>query len=74
MTDDRKGRTVSYRNAATGETGNMTYDKLILATGSVPYLPPIPGVGLEGITTLQSMRDADFLRKVGDEGKIKKAA
>jgi NADPH-dependent 2,4-dienoyl-CoA reductase/sulfur reductase-like enzyme/rhodanese-related sulfurtransferase len=70
---DRKGHTVSYRNVVTGETGNMTYDKLILATGSVPYMPPIPGVGLEGITTLQSMRDADFLRKVGDEGKIKKA-
>ena len=52
----------------------MTYDKLILATGSVPYLPPIPGVGLEGITMLQSMRDADFLKKVEDEGKIKKAA
>jgi NADPH-dependent 2,4-dienoyl-CoA reductase/sulfur reductase-like enzyme/rhodanese-related sulfurtransferase len=73
MSIDREGRTVSYRNVATGETGNMTYDKLILATGSVPYMPPIPGVGLEGITTLQSMKDADFLRKVGDEGKIKKA-
>ena len=70
---DRKARTVSYRNVTAGETGNLTYDKLILATGSVPFLPPIPGVGLEGITTLQSMRDADFLRKVGDEGKIKKA-
>jgi len=34
----------------------------------------IPGVELEGITTLQSMKDADFLRKVRDEGKIKKAA
>ena len=70
---DRKARTVSYRNVTTGETGNLTYDKLILATGSIPFMPPIPGVGLEGITTLQSMRDADFLRRVGDEGKIKKA-
>ncbi len=70
---DRKARTVAYRNVVTGEAGNLTYDKLILATGSVPFMPPIPGVGLEGITTLQSMRDADFLRKVGDEGKIKKA-
>ncbi len=71
---DRKLRTVSFRNTLTGETGEMAYDKLILATGSVPRMPPIPGVELEGITTLQSMKDADFLRKVRDEGKIKKAA
>ncbi len=70
---DRKGRTVSFRNTVTGETGELTYDKLIIATGSVPRMPPVPGVELEGITTLQSMKDADFLRKVGDEGKIKKA-
>jgi len=70
---DRKGRTVSFRNMVTGETGEMTYDKLIIATGSVPQMPPVPGVGLSGITTLQSMKDADFLRKVRDEGKIKKA-
>jgi len=70
---DRKGRTVSFRNTVTGETGEMTYDKLIIATGSVPRMPPIPGVGLSGITTLQSMKDADFLRKVKDEGIIKKA-
>ena len=71
---DRAGRTVSFRNTVTGETGELTYDKLIMATGSVPRMPPVPGIGLDGITTLQSMKDADFLRKVRDEGKIKKAA
>jgi NADPH-dependent 2,4-dienoyl-CoA reductase/sulfur reductase-like enzyme/rhodanese-related sulfurtransferase len=70
---NRKKHTVSFRNTVTGETGDMTYDKLILATGSVPLMPPVPGVGLSGITTLQSMKDADFLRKVKDEEKIKKA-
>jgi len=70
---DRTKRTVSFRHTVTGETGELAYDKLILATGSVPRMPPIPGVDLEGITTLQSMKDADFLRKVRDEGKIKKA-
>jgi NADPH-dependent 2,4-dienoyl-CoA reductase/sulfur reductase-like enzyme/rhodanese-related sulfurtransferase len=70
---DPNGHTVSFRNTVTGETGEMTYDKLIIATGSVPRMPPVPGIGLSGITTLQSMKDADFLRKVKDEGKIKKA-
>jgi NADPH-dependent 2,4-dienoyl-CoA reductase/sulfur reductase-like enzyme/rhodanese-related sulfurtransferase len=71
---DRDGRSLSFRNVVTGETGSMNYDKLIIATGSVPRMPPVPGIGLDGITTLQSIRDADFLRKVRDEGKIKKAA
>ena len=70
---DRANRTVAFKNPATGEIGTLPYDKLIIATGSVPQMPPVPGIDLEGITTLQSMKDADFLRKVGDEGKIKKA-
>ena len=71
---DRAMRTVSFRHTVTGETGEMAYDKLILATGAVPRMPPIPGTDLQGITTLQSMKDADFLRKVRDERKIRKAA
>ena len=70
---DRAAHTVSYRNLATGETGSLGYDRLIIATGATPKMPPVPGVNLKGITTLQSMKDADFLRKVRDEGKIKKA-
>jgi NADPH-dependent 2,4-dienoyl-CoA reductase/sulfur reductase-like enzyme/rhodanese-related sulfurtransferase len=70
---DRKNHSVSFRNIVSGETGTMVYDKLVIATGSVPRMPPVPGVELEGITTLQSIKDADFLRKVTDEGKIKKA-
>jgi NADPH-dependent 2,4-dienoyl-CoA reductase/sulfur reductase-like enzyme/rhodanese-related sulfurtransferase len=70
---DRKARSISFRNIITGESGETNYDKLIIATGAVPRMPPVPGIGLSGITTLQSMKDADFLRKVRDEGKIKKA-
>ncbi len=44
-----------------------------MATGPTARMPPVPGVELAGITTLQSMRDADALRKARDEGKIKKA-
>jgi NADPH-dependent 2,4-dienoyl-CoA reductase/sulfur reductase-like enzyme/rhodanese-related sulfurtransferase len=70
---DRNSHTVSFRNMVMGEIGQLTYDKLIIATGSLPQMPPVPGVGLKGITTMQSMKDADFLRKVRDERKIKKA-
>ena len=61
------------KDLQTGETDELPYDSLILATGSTPDMPPMPGVELDGITTLQSMKDADYLRKIRDEKKIKKA-
>lgn len=68
-----QARTVSIRGVESGETGELAYDKLILATGATPVIPPVPGTDLEGITTLQSMADADRLRTVRDAGKVKKA-
>jgi NADPH-dependent 2,4-dienoyl-CoA reductase/sulfur reductase-like enzyme/rhodanese-related sulfurtransferase len=70
---DRDRKAVTARHVETGEESRHPYDKLVLATGATPMMPPVPGTDLEGVTTLQSMRDADFLRKVRDEGSIKKA-
>jgi len=70
---NRATKTVEYSDLNTGEKGKQKYDKLIIATGASANMPPIKGIELEGITTLQSMQDADFLRKVRDEKKIKKA-
>jgi len=70
---DRKAKKIDVKNLVTGETSTLEYDKLILAVGAHPKMPPVPGIDLKGITTLQSMPDADFLRKVRDEGIIKKA-
>jgi NADPH-dependent 2,4-dienoyl-CoA reductase/sulfur reductase-like enzyme/rhodanese-related sulfurtransferase len=70
---NRADKKVSFRNLLTGEASELEYDKLIIATGATPRKPQLPGIDLDGVTTLQSMQDADFLRKVRDEGKIKKA-
>ncbi|HOG19050.1 MAG TPA: FAD-dependent oxidoreductase [Salinivirgaceae bacterium] len=70
---DKKAKKVEFKNLISGEKGSLEYDKLVIATGAVPRKPPISGIDLEGITTLLSMPDADYLRKVRDEGKIKKA-
>jgi len=70
---DRKAKKVSCKDLRTGETEEVPYDSLVLATGALPNIPPVPGRDLEGITTLQSIRDADYLRKIRDERKIRKA-
>lgn len=63
---NRADKKVSFRNLLTGEAGELEYDKLIIATGATPRKPLLPGIDLDGVTTLQSMQDADFLRKVRD--------
>lgn len=70
---DREKRTVKVKNLTNQHVEELPYDKLILANGARPRMPQVPGLGLDGITTLQSMQDADFLRKIADEKKIKKA-
>ncbi len=69
---DRQNKTVACRSRKTDEVETIDYDKLIIATGSIPRIPPVPGTELSGITSLQSMQDADYLRKVRDDQKIKK--
>jgi NADPH-dependent 2,4-dienoyl-CoA reductase/sulfur reductase-like enzyme/rhodanese-related sulfurtransferase len=70
---DRKNKRIEFTDIVSGERGTAEYDKLVIATGSTARKPPVPGIELEGITTLQSLSDADYLRKIHDEGKIKKA-
>ncbi len=70
---NRTEKKVTFRNLLTGEEGEIEFDKLIIATGAIPRKPQLPGIELSGVTALQSIQDADFLRKVRDDGKIKKA-
>lgn len=70
---DRAAKRVRIRDLSSGQEESLPYDRLILATGALPNIPPVPGRDLKGITTLQGMEDADFLRRVRDEKKIKKA-
>lgn len=42
--------------------GEISYGKLIIATGSRAFIPPIPGTGLVGVYTLKTLRDADMLK------------
>jgi pyruvate/2-oxoglutarate dehydrogenase complex dihydrolipoamide dehydrogenase (E3) component len=47
------------------EADDISYDRLILATGSNPAMPPIPGLDLEGVYTV--VKDVDYLCEVQDE-------
>ena len=70
---DRKNKRVNCRNLETGNEQWIDYDKLVVCTGATAKKPPIDGIDLEGVTTLVSMNDADYLRKIRDEKKIRRA-
>ncbi|PKQ64496.1 hypothetical protein BZG02_06730 [Labilibaculum filiforme] len=40
----------------------VSYDKLIVATGSVPFVPPIPGVDLEGVVTIR--KEMEYIKAI----------
>jgi len=48
------------------------YDKLVLATGASPMVPPIPGIEFSGVFTLRSLSDAEKMRAFLTEKKPRK--
>ncbi len=70
---DPKKKLVLCRDLKTGSEQNLQYDKLIISTGAKANMPPIPGIELDGISTLLTMADTDYLRRICDEKKVKQA-
>ena len=64
---------VIYKNLNTGEKGDYSYDKLIIATGASPVKPPFPGLNLENIFTLRSVESADQIKVAVSREEVKKA-
>lgn len=62
---DAKAKTIVVRNAERG-TYSETYDKLLLAPGSSPVRPPLPGIDHDGIFTLRNVADTDRIKSFID--------
>ena len=70
---DRVNKTVTVRKTETGEDYTEPYDYLVLATGSSPLKPPIPGIDSPRIRTLWTVSDTDRFRELVYEENIKTA-
>ena len=57
---DRVKRRVSAENAA-GETVQAPYDRLVLATGSNPFILPLPGKDLTGVLAYRDIADTQAM-------------
>jgi nitrite reductase (NADH) large subunit len=57
---DRARRTVHAVNAL-GESASAEYDRLIMATGSKPFILPIPGKDLKGVLAYRDIADTEAM-------------
>jgi len=62
-TVDPSGRKVKCRG---GE--EITFDRLLIASGASPVVPEIPGIRAEGVYTLRTLQDARAIKQRADRG------
>jgi NADPH-dependent 2,4-dienoyl-CoA reductase/sulfur reductase-like enzyme/rhodanese-related sulfurtransferase len=68
---DRARKRVRARRNGVAEDFWLDYDKLVVATGARPIVPPVPKVTLEGITTLHSLADAERIKALVAQDKAR---
>ncbi|MBU0864937.1 MAG: nitrite reductase large subunit NirB [Alphaproteobacteria bacterium] len=60
---DRAAKTVTTRSGLT-----ESYDRLLIATGSDPFIIPVPGKDLPGVIAFRDMDDVDTMLAAADAG------
>jgi NADPH-dependent 2,4-dienoyl-CoA reductase/sulfur reductase-like enzyme len=60
---DTEKRTVSVRGVDDGDTYELGYDELVIATGAVPTVPPLDGADAQGIFGVQSLEQGEEIVK-----------
>lgn len=71
--DLRRGRTIVSIDRATkmvvDDTGAKTaYDKLLIATGSAPFIVPVPGKDLKGVVSYRDLDDVNAMLAAAEKG------
>ncbi len=70
---DTMSKQVRARDIEKGQELVFDYDKLIIATGAQPIVPPLPGISLNNIFTLRTIDDTLKIRAFVDGGQVKNA-
>lgn len=61
---DRNNKTIHSSKGLT-----VAYDYLIIATGSAPFVPDIPGIDKEGVFVYRTIEDLDLIRNYAAQSK-----
>ncbi|MDJ0780571.1 MAG: FAD-dependent oxidoreductase [Desulfosarcinaceae bacterium] len=67
---DRERRVVHLRSLESGDTSELAYDELVLATGAKPIVPPLPGVELPGVSVVANLNHAEKIKTAISKGQV----
>ncbi|MGI6011589.1 MAG: FAD-dependent oxidoreductase [Ruminococcus sp.] len=70
---DRGAKRVTATDHKTGEEKIYDYDKLVIAVGASPIVPPVEGTNLKNVFVMRTPDDAAALRDAVETGEIKRA-
>ncbi len=70
---DRVKKEVHTEHQKTGEKAILNYDSLLIATGSIPVILPIPGNEADGVFTISDLHKAIEIKNRLAKGKVGKA-
>ena len=57
------------KKVVSGKGQSYDYDKLLIATGSSPFMPDIPGIKTKGVFGLRTLEDAKNIREYAKPGR-----
>lgn len=64
---DRDQKTVTVRKLDTGAEQQLPYDKVILAPGASPIIPPLEGIKDDLVLTLRNLQDMDRIKTAAEK-------
>lgn len=70
---NRKNREISVKDLSQNRIYRENYDILVLATGSYPVIPNIPGLDHRRVFTLRNMQDTDRIKQFINQNKVNSA-
>jgi len=60
-----------FKRVITSDAGlEVSYDKIILATGSVPFVPPVPGHDRDNVFVYRTIEDLEKITAAAKTGKV----
>jgi NADPH-dependent 2,4-dienoyl-CoA reductase/sulfur reductase-like enzyme/rhodanese-related sulfurtransferase len=71
---DRQAKTVRVRDIKDGLEYDLDYDYLVIATGSRPFMAPIPGADLDGVMPVANLHHAETIKNLVAQGQVGTAA
>ena len=70
---NRKGKFITVRNRVNNEESDLVYDKLVIASGANPVVPPIPGADLPGVSVVANLHNAREIKEKISKGQVESA-